>query len=399
MTWKLWSLPVPLFSEDLYMTFFFNGDCIRTVTPLNPTLAMLSKFLLIVCCLWAKIQATVTLVSPSTNQTGPFNSSSLAVDNDAAGIDPRFTVEFESLTDDLSDKSTYMSALFYMFALSEVRFEATSCGRGYVAPGYEDIEILMLPSIPGEITLQVRFMMWGLFFTVRRMANENFVATTTHLFWNQDGQRIPVGFVIIQKRSETQHVGLAKRATEPICASGGASGDNRTTPSEKSSAELSSANSSSLDLQSQSTQNISDKVVPSAGPNITDTALDAGKARFRVDFDGPRLSKYGIFIVALQAMVSLAALPRDQPAVMGMTVGDFQSQTQLELHTSKDSQKGSPGLVYEKAIWLLWKVPIYMYSVNRFGQCTFTLSEGNTEVGTGTFKKNSFRVEPAVDAA
>ena len=377
---------------------FFNSDCSNTVTSLNSALAMLSKFLLIVSCLWAQTQAAVTLVSPSTNQTESFNSSSLAVGDDA-GIDPRFTVEFESLTDDLSDKSTYMSALFYMFTLSEVRFEATSCGRGYVAPGYEDIEILMLPSIPGEITLQVRFMMWGLFYTVKRMANENFVATTTHLFWNEDGQRIPVGFVVIQKRSKTQPVGLAEPATEPICASGGASVDNRRTQSKNLSAELSSANSSSLHLQSQPIQNISDNVVSSAGPNTTDTALDAGKARFRVDFDGPRLSKYGIFIVTLQAMVALAALPRDQPAEMGMTIGDFQSQTQLELHTSKISQKGSPGLVYEKAIWLLWKVPIYMYSVNRFGQCTFTLSEGNAEVGTGTFKKNSFRVEPAIGTA
>ncbi len=74
-----------------------------------------------------------------------FNFSNLTnlAGGEDTGIDLRFSVSVEAQTEDLSDKSTYMSALLVMFDLSQLSFEATACGRLWRAKCYEDVELLM----------------------------------------------------------------------------------------------------------------------------------------------------------------------------------------------------------------------------------------------------------------
>lgn len=352
--------------------------------------------------------ALILLPHPSVNnQTRSFNNnlSALTADGDAA-IDPRFSYDLYPLRDDLSDKSTYMGALSLMFHLSKSPFEATSCGGRYVFAGSEDVEILIenpsgLP--PGTVALETRYMMWGLYYTVKQMANENFLAYNTLMYWEEEF----VGSVTIRKNSRPQlkgqqvpgsQCGGVAEASGARHGSAGFSLNNNHSSNTSAPYQVSAPPSLHPQTATKSGSGEGDDEVPGAD-NTNLTLGDAGR-QVRIDFEGPRLPKYGIFMLTLLAMVTLAAFSQDLPSIKSVTLVDPQADAWFDIQASDPaSQGGTPPFDYEKATRLLWRVPTRMYSLNRFEQCNLFLLEGGTEFGQGYFRKLPPAQEVAADVA
>ena len=355
--------------------------------------SMLFQLLVVTFQLFAQPQALQKFVANASNQTAIINLTR-PVQGGEPGIDPRFSATFEDLKDDLSDRSVYLTGLSAIFSLSQFAYKATSCGGRWVTPGSEDIEILARTSTPGLITLETRFMMWGVLYTVKRAESHNFVASTTQLFWAEDRRtKIHVGSIVVQKTSRPRSLGGSKSGLVTECGS-----VKKNVESAGGLVNISSAPSTYQSFVDGRRADHSAEIVSFTKQNTTLWTLNNTRVSFEVEFYGRRLPKYGIFISTLGVMIALASLPRDTPFVKGVSLTDDRSGVDILIEPSSIPQVEPPYLDYGKAMWLLWKVPIYMYEVKRFQECGFFISQGRKPFGIGGFRMISNLAGTAIES-
>ena len=108
-----------------------------------------------------------------------------------------------------------------------------------------------------------------------------------------------------------------------------------------------------------------------------------------IELDGPRLTKYGVFMTIYGGIVGVAGFDRTQPLTRRLTINDPQSKTLLELEPWNFPERSVPAFEHQAAIYMLSKVPGYMYRQNSFRECSFVVEMDGSPVGLGTLKQGT----------
>lgn len=141
-----------------------------------------------------------------------------------------------------------------------------------------------------------------------------------------------------------------------------------------------------------------DEISSSNELNTTISVLQADKFRFALNIDGPRLLKFGVFILTLAAKTAFASIPRDGRTLPRIVLSSDES-VGLEIRPSDNPQRESPGFTYHQGIWMLWKAANRLLEQKTYAQWTFTLAVGTRYLATGNSKKAYSLAEAAVDTA
>lgn len=108
-----------------------------------------------------------------------------------------------------------------------------------------------------------------------------------------------------------------------------------------------------------------------------------------VDFDGSRLTEYGVFITIYGGIVSVAGFDRSQPITRRFTLSDPQSSTLLEIKSWIFPYRSESPLDDQAAIYMLSRVPSYMYRQSSFRECTFLVERDGSPVGARSSRKGT----------
>ncbi|KAL8833964.1 MAG: hypothetical protein Q9176_007720 [Flavoplaca citrina] len=270
---------------------------------------------------------------PSRELTIP-NGPILQSGNSGLGAkDPRFFTLVKDGDEDLPDKSVFMNILAVLRELSRQQFNDHFHGGEWSIHGYDNVAV----HIPPHPRLRVNYAMWGLNQGVAHMNGNGYQSVEVHMFlqwWT---------------RRWTGRAPLPHRAQLAADAA-------------------SSRNTSGVDEDSVS-------------------SLDTPNYNLRPNFQGPRLSTYGVFASLFAAIAEVASWDRSRPIeAQGQTVGGS-TNAALTFRPWVFQPSGPPCLYYDPMVWMFDRVAKYMIRYNRFNAGEFVLLVDDQPVGFGEFSR------------
>ena len=125
------------------------------------------------------------------------------------------------------------------------------------------------------------------------------------------------------------------------------------------------------------------------GDNVS--SLDTPNYNLRPNFQGPRLSTYGVFASLFGAIAEVASWDRSRPIeAQGQTVGGS-TNVALTFRPWGFQPSGPPYLYYDPMMWMSDRVAKYMIKYNRFNAGEFVLLVDDQPVGYGEFSRSRRR--------
>ncbi|KAI4278689.1 MAG: hypothetical protein LQ337_000851 [Flavoplaca oasis] len=290
---------------------------------------------------------------PSRELTIP-NGPILQSGNSGLGAqDPRFFTLVKDGDEDLPDKPVFMNILAVLRELSRQQFNDHFHGGEWSILGYDNVAV----HIPPHPRLQVNYAMWGLNQGVAHMNGKGYQSVEARMFLN--GGRgvgpVEVGIIRILKSNRVNR----KTETDPAPLP----------PRAQLAANVTaSRNTSSVDGNSVS-------------------GLGTPNYNLRPNFQGPRLSTYGVFASLFAAITEVASWDRSRPIeAQGQTVGGV-TNVALKFRPWVFQPSGPPYLYYDPMMWMFDRVAKYMIRYNRFNAGEFVLLVNDQPVGFGEFSR------------
>ncbi|KAL8887764.1 MAG: hypothetical protein Q9215_004704 [Flavoplaca cf. flavocitrina] len=117
------------------------------------------------------------------------------------------------------------------------------------------------------------------------------------------------------------------------------------------------------------------------------SSLDTPNYNLTPNFQGPRLSTYGVFASLFAAIAEVASWDRSRPIeAQGQTVGGS-TKVALTFRPWVFQPSGPPYLYYDPMMWMFDRVAKYMIRYNRFNAGEFVLLVDDQPVGFGAFSR------------
>jgi len=276
-----------------------------------------------------------------------------------AGQDPRFSVYAEKGDDDLSPRSTYMSALNMLEDLAKLPFNHHFHGGSWSGPGFEDVAI----SIPPQQRLQVNLSMWGLYQAVVYVIQHNFCSVALHMFYTSARSTAvldDVGIIYIYE-PEAVSTSIVPGSRVSYHAT-----QNLTVNSSDSSNDISIR-----------------------GNYIT--SLSNSRYSLHTELTGARLNKDGVFLSIIECINEVASWDRIHP-LKGSKEVSWRAKGVKFAFKPWGDPAAPPRLEYKPLMFMLFAVPKYMDRNNKFQTGSFVLEIDGQPVGLGY-------IEPIRDTA
>ncbi|CAF9916505.1 MAG: hypothetical protein HETSPECPRED_002932 [Heterodermia speciosa] len=265
-------------------------------------------------------------------------------------VDPRFSIDLSALGYDISDKSMYMTGLKAMRELSRLPFDSPIADVRWSYPQYGDIEIALVST---NANLEAKQAMWSIFKAMFTMGRDQFRIMRGIIFWTEPGQpRHEIGKLFVLKGRGSGLALSSKNGTHH------ASKDGRVALTRRE------ADSTLLEADSAVTTSKNDT-----------TSLKAQRNRnLKGEFEGPTLSKLGVFICIYGGILGTASAPRPFVGFDHASLDDEPTHVELEFNVRPDHRPGGPPkLEADDIVYMLYSIPKYMYNNNRFRAGQFVL--------------------------
>ena len=171
------------------------------------------------------------VVSNGTATVNPNDSSLLDVNADALGGE-RFKIKLFPTNIPINGLDTYttMTKLLSLQALKDISYDVGS-PIIFSLPPWDSVKVTIGPP-PGG--LPRRYIVWGLYQTMKTFADYGFVCITVHLLWDTKY----VGQITIDKKDQSGILGADKTKTAALKATQAATMGNSTLPAEMVSRDL-----------------------------------------------------------------------------------------------------------------------------------------------------------------
>ncbi|KAL8852599.1 MAG: hypothetical protein Q9221_002595 [Calogaya cf. arnoldii] len=281
---------------------------------------------------------TVKLTTPDGQPLHSGNTS-------PGGRDPRFFVLIRPGTYDLPDKSVFMAVLKTLKELSGLPFADHFHGGGdWYVPGYDGVRV----TIPPHPRLQVRFAMWGLADGVGHMNTKGYQSLEVHMYFNGGRGVGPVEVGIVQ---------ILRRRPETLLS-----------PSPEFPANSTTFENATID-------------------EVGVSSLGVLNYSLRPNFQGARLTTYGIFASIFGSINLVAATDRSQPFKAQGDIMLSEEGVSLIWRPWVFEPYGPPYLYYDQMIWMFDHVAKFMIRNNRFNAGEFVLLVDGEPVEYGEFQK------------
>ncbi|KAL8765981.1 MAG: hypothetical protein Q9209_007128 [Squamulea sp. 1 TL-2023] len=275
-------------------------------------------------------------------------------------IDPRLECRVLPGTQDLSDKSVYMNAFKVIRQMALLPFTSYCNHEQSSHPSFPDVQI----SINPVSRLQVKEVMIGLAAVVNWQASNNFQSIEAILIYNvgiqpktPDGPYIELGTLKVQR--------TPPRAAQPTTFNRRLTASNDDV-ARKSLTSLSRAAAGSRDAR-----------------NTTATTASPSYV-LKVQLDGPRLNKQGLFQAIIEAITEVASWPnRAEPLKHdAVLVGNIPG-VGLSFRPWHMNPIAPPYLTYRAMVFMLGTLPNSMYHLNRFHAGSFIVEIDGQKAGLG----------------
>ena len=284
------------------------------------------------------------------------NASSLGT-----SVDKHFRTVIDNFPDvRISGKSTYMSILKAMIALSYGEGTHAYAGETFSFRDYTNVKIRITRATPSSSTLQYRYAIWGLFKAAQYLTSTNvFTCIIVSLYW--DGSGVPV------------QVGTIEILPDPL-------------PDIASSTKL--RRLMRIGQQAETPSNFSDMANFASIENKETDLTAPGKFIVFLELQGQILSIKEVFMTLFLGLLHIASFRTDH-IVHDFVVRDSLTRTELRYENYGAPRTSPPLFTYHAAARALAHVPKFMFAQSRFEAVTFVLEIGGTPVGTGYLKKFS----------
>ena len=334
-------VPVSLIKYALKIMFtihvFYFRRCVASTMLLSIFLRVLG---LTTVCGAATIQPFLRLdYNGSSNHIPPGLEEELS----SFPVDPRFSMDLHTLGYDISDKSMYMTGLKAMRELSRLPFDSPIAYVKWSYPEYGDIEITLLST---NVNLEAKQAMWSIFKTLFTMGRDQFRAMRGIIFWTEPGQpRHEIGKLFVLNG---RGFGLALSSTN-------------------------GTHHASKDGRVALTRREADSAVTTSKNDTTSLKAQRNR-RLKGEFEGPTLSKVGVFICIYGGILGAASAPRPFVDFQHASLNDGATGVELEFNVRSDHQpRISPKLEADDIVYMLYSIPKYMYNNNNFRAGQFVL--------------------------
>ena len=327
-------------------------------------------------CSAASIQPWLQLIgdapldptSLSSNQTTlPGSGSPVSV------VDPRFSFVTQVGDQDLSDKSTIMTCLraLYELAPSGLQHFLGVSRIDFSNAEYGDVKVFIRGFSPA---FQVRHAIWAVATALFNAYLNEWKTLAMDLWWEYSPSRPKL-------RLGRLDIALAFPSAGEAVLKASEIQSNLSIASDLSS--ILTATSGPLALSNGSDSNVS---ITADGA----TSLSARRRKsLRVDFEGARLSKGAVASAISGGFVRVAASPRSSPfQIEYHRIGDPAINVNLAIDKWPEPRISPPYLEYEDVLWMLYKIPRYMYENNKFQAGEFVLLVDEQPLASGSIKKS-----------
>ncbi|KAL2039152.1 hypothetical protein N7G274_008201 [Stereocaulon virgatum] len=263
----------------------------------------------------------------------------------------------------INQKSTYMSVLKAMSALSTKRFVSTYDGGTFLFRDYSDVRILVWSSLIPTAPLQYRHVLYGLYEAIKCISErDSWHDTLITLYWTgPSGAQATVGFINIT-RWPSPDTGAANTSLVLPAA-----------PQELSTLPQ-------FADQDNTTSPYDESIVADDPP-----------ARHQLSiipvFRGETLTLPEIFVTLMSTIVAIA----DKPAtnrLLPFRCKDTAINAHFEYKPAYPQRMEPPYLTYKYGVKALVLVPKVMFQQNRFQEVGFMVKVDGIDVGGGFLEKD-----------